>query len=276
MAHNCAKGTEGIEHQEHDRLRVRQQRSTDGDAGRRWIATDWGPPMEHDQGVVVVRQRKSKLMVNARPATRCGRGRISSFALLWCMALAACSTPPATAPTLQHQTARDEEKISVLEEQQERLLAEVQGELKRLRQGGFRDDTEKKKREELEKRLQVIETRISQETRNHYWREGRSAEPFLSYGDRLFQRVEANGIGRPPLSKGKAIYGMALLLFTIRADGTLEEVDVVEASNEEIGWHAAILLRELEPFERFSAEMSSQADGIVFARHFRFVRGDRP
>lgn len=184
-----------------------------------------------------------------------------------------------SAPKLQEQSASKEGEIAALEREQAKLLAEVKHQLKTARQAGPVDDNARRKLEELEQLAQAIETRINQKAnqqlRNHYFGE-RSTEPFKSYGSRLLRRLESHGIGRVPQRNGRSVYGSATVLFTIQADGTLEEVEVLKASAEDVGQFAVALLRELQPFEQFSTEMSTKIDRIVFAQELHFVRGDKP
>lgn len=233
-----------------------RQRDVFSKEGARWFPSAGGKPM-----------------VGGRFMSLRTRGSRGCFGLLCSVVLAACSASPAAEPVPRGRTESEEAQIAALDKERARLLAEVKRELKALGPDPGAED--KQKREMLEQLLDQIERRMSEEPRTHYWGT-RSTEPFASYGNQLLQRLESHGRGRAPKREGRSVYGTATVLFSVRADGMLEEADVTETSAEEIGRHAVALLRELQPFQRFSAEMATKADRIVFAQTFRFFREGGP
>ena len=90
------------------------------------------------------------------------------------------------------------------------------------------------------------------------------------------QKVERVGnLNYPEAAKGK-LYGNLLLYVEIRADGSLERVEVQRSSGHRILDEAAMrIVRMSAPYGNFSAELKRQTDIVAFARTWVFARGDQ-
>jgi protein TonB len=90
------------------------------------------------------------------------------------------------------------------------------------------------------------------------------------------QKVERIGnLNYPEAAKGK-LYGNLLLYVEIKADGSLERVEVQRSSGHKILDEAAMrIVRMSAPYGSFSAELKRQTDIVAFARTWVFTRADR-
>ncbi len=90
------------------------------------------------------------------------------------------------------------------------------------------------------------------------------------------QKVERVGnLNYPEAAKGK-LYGNLLLYVEIRADGSLERVEVQRSSGHRILDEAAMrIVRMSAPYGNFSAELKRQTDIVAFARTWVFTKADR-
>ncbi|MBI4989257.1 MAG: energy transducer TonB [Rhodocyclales bacterium] len=90
------------------------------------------------------------------------------------------------------------------------------------------------------------------------------------------QKVERVGnLNYPEAAKGR-LYGNLLLYVEIKADGSLERVEVQRSSGHRILDEAAMrIVRMAAPYGNFSAELKRQTDIVAFARTWVFTRADR-
>jgi protein TonB len=90
------------------------------------------------------------------------------------------------------------------------------------------------------------------------------------------QKVERIGnLNYPEAAKGK-LYGNLLLYVEIKADGSLERVEVQRSSGHRILDEAAMrIVRMAAPYGSFSAELKRQTDIVAFARTWVFTKADR-
>lgn len=90
------------------------------------------------------------------------------------------------------------------------------------------------------------------------------------------QKVERIGnLNYPEAAKGK-LYGNLLLYVEIKADGSLERVEVQRSSGHKILDEAALrIVRMAAPYGNFSAELKHQTDIVAFARTWVFTRADQ-
>lgn len=90
------------------------------------------------------------------------------------------------------------------------------------------------------------------------------------------QKVERIGnLNYPEEAKGR-LYGNLLLYVEIKADGSLERVEVQRSSGHRILDDAALrIVRMAAPYGNFSAELKRHTDIVAFARTWVFTRADR-
>ncbi len=90
------------------------------------------------------------------------------------------------------------------------------------------------------------------------------------------QKVERIGnLNYPEAAKGR-LYGNLLLYVEIKADGSLERVEVQRSSGHKILDDAAMrIVRMAAPYGSFSAELKRQTDIVAFARTWVFTKADR-
>ena len=91
-------------------------------------------------------------------------------------------------------------------------------------------------------------------------------------------RLKVERIGNlnyPEAAKGK-LYGNLLLYVEIKADGSLERVEVQRSSGHKVLDEAALrIVRMSAPYGSFSAELKRQTDIVAFARTWVFTRSDQ-
>ncbi|MCO5097067.1 MAG: energy transducer TonB [Rhodocyclaceae bacterium] len=90
------------------------------------------------------------------------------------------------------------------------------------------------------------------------------------------QKVERIGnLNYPEAAKGR-LYGNLLLYVEIKADGSLERVEVQRSSGHRILDEAALrIVRMAAPYGNFSAELKRQTDIVAFARTWVFTKADQ-
>jgi protein TonB len=94
------------------------------------------------------------------------------------------------------------------------------------------------------------------------------------YLDRWRQRIEAIGnLNYPREARAKGIEGSLRLLVSIRADGSVERLELLESSGQLVLDDAAIrIVRTAAPFEPFTAEMRKRLDRIEVIRTWKFEK----
>ena len=99
-----------------------------------------------------------------------------------------------------------------------------------------------------------------------------SEEPFRSYYAAFFKRLVAGGAANFPKVKGKPVYGSALVLVTVLDTGAVEKVEIVEASSPAIEAHTVALVKKLQPFQPFGAQLRERASRLVIVSHLNYVQ----
>jgi protein TonB len=96
------------------------------------------------------------------------------------------------------------------------------------------------------------------------------------YKDDWRKKIERVGNQNyPEEARRQRIYGNLRLLVTIRRDGTLEEVQLIESSGQPLLDQAALrIVRLAAPFAPFTGDMQ-EYDRLEIIRTWRFERGDR-
>ena len=107
---------------------------------------------------------------------------------------------------------------------------------------------------------------------------GARTEEYAAAQDLEDWRLKVERIGNlnyPEAAKGR-LYGNLLLYVEIKADGSLERVEVQRSSGHKILDEAAMrIVRMAAPYGSFSAELKRQTDIVAFARTWVFARGDQ-
>ncbi len=100
---------------------------------------------------------------------------------------------------------------------------------------------------------------------------------FTRYVDDWRIKVERIGnLNYPEAAKRQKIYGSLLLTVSIRADGTVESVEINHSSGKKILDAAAIRILQLaSPFAPFPEEMRKKVDILSITRTWTFTRSDQ-
>ena len=99
---------------------------------------------------------------------------------------------------------------------------------------------------------------------------------FAQYEEEWRAKIERVGtINYPAEARGK-LYGMLRLTVTIRADGTVESIDLDRSSGLKVLDQAAFRIVQMAaPFSVFSADIRKDYDQLVITRTWFFAQGDR-
>lgn len=109
--------------------------------------------------------------------------------------------------------------------------------------------------------------------RKHFFSPTTSPYEFALYEEAWRTRVEMVGNSNYPEELKGKIYGRLQLTAYIRADGSLEDVEVDRSSGSAVLDRAAVrLLRMSAPFSPFPASMRSKADVLAITRTWVFSR----
>ena len=97
------------------------------------------------------------------------------------------------------------------------------------------------------------------------------------YRDEWRKKIERIGnLNYPDEARRQRIYGSLRLLVSIKRDGTIEEMQVLESSGQPLLDQAALrIVRLSAPFAPFSGKLAEQYDQVEIIRTWRFERGDR-
>ena len=99
---------------------------------------------------------------------------------------------------------------------------------------------------------------------------------FAQYVEDWRQKVERIGnLNYPEAARGK-IYGSLQMAVSIKADGSLDSVEIMRSSGHPIlDQAAARIVRMGAPYGAFSADLRRDTDILVITRTWRFAAGDR-
>ena len=97
------------------------------------------------------------------------------------------------------------------------------------------------------------------------------------YRDEWRKKIERIGnLNYPDEARRQRIYGSLRLAVTVKSDGTLVELLILESSGHPVLDEAAKkIVRLSAPFAPFTGELSQKYDQIEIIRTWRFERGDR-
>lgn len=100
---------------------------------------------------------------------------------------------------------------------------------------------------------------------------------FTRYVDDWRIKVERVGnLNYPDEARRQKIYGSLVLTVSIRADGTVENVEINRSSGQKVLDAAAIRIVQLAtPFAQFSEEMRKKVDILSITRTWTFTRSDQ-
>jgi periplasmic protein TonB len=99
---------------------------------------------------------------------------------------------------------------------------------------------------------------------------------FAQYEEEWRAKIERVGtVNYPAEARGK-LYGVLRLTVTIRADGTVESIDLERSSGLKVLDQAAFRIVQMAaPFPVFSADIRKDYDQLVITRTWFFAQGDR-
>ncbi|CAN5451619.1 hypothetical protein BH11PSE9_BH11PSE9_10590 [soil metagenome] len=166
-------------------------------------------------------------------------------------------------------------EIARLREQQSQLLVQVRAEIARLLEleSPSTPAGVVERRKQLESVLNEIERRIAVEEnpRTQFIDSTLTTGPFHQYYLRLIRRIEAAAESNYPKRDGIPIYGKGRIRLVVRADGVLEDYEILSSSGiDDIDKHILSLVRGLDPVEPFDDVMRIRADRIVINSKFDF------
>jgi protein TonB len=97
---------------------------------------------------------------------------------------------------------------------------------------------------------------------------------FAPYIDQWRLRVEQIGTQHYPKGVGDKVYGSVQATLTIRADGSVADIQINRPSDKALLNQAVRRIAQLAaPFAAFPLDMASQIDQLVLTRTWHFVNG---
>ena len=184
--------------------------------------------------------------------------------------------------------AQEEEtrrQLQSLQEQQNRMLAQVKNQLAALppplpnRPGATPEQqAAEEKRRRLIKLLAEIERRINMENarpKKRYISPATREEVYAIYYDGLRRAIEEKGTENFPEVAGKKLYGELTMIVTVNFDGKILQTEIVESSgNRSLDRRAEAIARSAGPFGVFNEAMRRKADQILVVSRFKFTRDE--
>jgi protein TonB len=100
---------------------------------------------------------------------------------------------------------------------------------------------------------------------------------FARYVDNWQMKIERVGeLNYPEAARSGKLHGSLVLTVAIKADGSLESIEVNRPSGHKVLDDAAVqIVRLASPFEPFTAGMRSQVDILHITRTWTFIHTDR-
>lgn len=207
--------------------------------------------------------------------TRRGRA-VSIFRLASATSFLCAFFPAVVAATVadgQSESVAAEREVARLDAKQRRLLERVKSELAALPSSPA-SSPQAARRAKLEQLLAEIERRINAESagRTRYVTAKTPDPAIRSYYERVQRRVEEQGNNNFPKVGGVSVHGRVIVTFALSADGRIERIEIAKSTSEVLSKHAINLLRQLEPFERFPAEVAKSVDRMVITVPFNYTQ----
>jgi protein TonB len=99
---------------------------------------------------------------------------------------------------------------------------------------------------------------------------------YADYVDKWRQRIEAVGTANfPEEAKRRQIFGSLLITVSIKADGTVEKIEIERSSGHKVLDAAALRIVDLAgPFAPFPQPIRAQYDVLSITRNWSFTRSD--
>jgi protein TonB len=100
-------------------------------------------------------------------------------------------------------------------------------------------------------------------------------QPLRSYYQAFSRRLVAGGEANYPKVGGKPIYGRVSVAVTVRENGEVEHVEVLQSGSKELSRHAVDLVKRLQPFGAFSPELRARGARLVLVAHLNYAHVPR-
>jgi protein TonB len=114
----------------------------------------------------------------------------------------------------------------------------------------------------------------SERPRKHFEAPSARQMQFAPYIDQWRLRVEQIGTQHYPKGVGDKVYGSVQATLTIRADGSVADIQINRPSDKALLNQAVRRIAQLAaPFAAFPLDMASQIDQLVLTRTWHFVNG---
>ncbi len=189
------------------------------------------------------------------------------------------------------QLIQAQRRVAKLEAQAQKLMTQAKS-TKKLEQQESVPEAEKPKMQPLnamdliQSSLEAarLEAQIAKEREEYQQRPRRmfigaraKEYAFTRYVDDWRIKVERIGnLNYPEAARRQKIYGSLVLTVSIRADGTVENVEINRSSGQKVLDAAAIRIVQLaSPFAPFSEEMRKKVDILSITRTWTFTRSDQ-
>jgi protein TonB len=189
--------------------------------------------------------------------------------LNWRWLLACIASALALAGTAAGATASDDgttttdQELATLLAEQKRLIEQTRRKMASL---------PPKRRAELAAVLAELERRVNEPARTRYVTATTKDPALHAYYSRFQHRLEEHGTANFPKDNGVSLYGRVIVVLTLQGNGKIETVEIAKSSSEQLAKHSIEMLRQLEPFEPFPADIAKTVDRIVITSSLNYSR----
>jgi len=170
--------------------------------------------------------------------------------------------------------ARLEEEIAGLQRQQQEILKNVRRELAAVQAKASSDPSIAERRRKLEALLAEIERRINEEKDNktRYLSPGTKDPDYRAYYQRFGEAVIARGNTYFSNQNNTPDHGQVVVNVTLRNGGRIESVEVMRTTSPDLATRVSEMLKAVQPFESFPAEVATKADRLVMTIRLDYVK----
>ncbi len=197
-------------------------------------------------------------------------------------------TSPFTAQAANNNTPdlqQLEQKIASLQNEQQRLVQQLQQELHQLNAPNTPETIDAKAENALaERKKQLVQQLAHIEKQSQALQAGpkkRYIGPatkevsFARYYDKMRRTIEVTGTENFPQAAGQMLYGQLTMVITLNNKGQVLNTEVASGSGQFIlDQRAQAIVRGASPFGAFTSDMKKVADQLVVVTRFQFARDE--
>lgn len=178
-----------------------------------------------------------------------------------------------------------EQKIASLQNEQQRLVQQLQQELHQLNaqnnpeaKDAKSDTALDERKKQLVQQLAHIEKQsqaLQAGPKKRYIGPATKEVSFARYYDKMRRTIEVTGTENFPQAAGQMLYGQLTMVITLDSKGQVLNTEVASGSGQFIlDQRAQAIVRGASPFGAFTPDMKKEADQLVVVTRFQFARDE--